>query len=95
MAKEEQAGSPAERGSLKSSLQASIKDQSGAGKLKIGELLRKEGQINGRQLEEAIAIQKKTGQRLSSILLQLGYIEPDSILNVLRRTPNFCRPAQP
>ena len=59
----------------KSSLKASVKDQSGAGKVKIGELLRKEGQINGRQLEEALALQKKTNHRLSSILLQLGYIE--------------------
>ncbi|MBU0480145.1 MAG: type IV-A pilus assembly ATPase PilB [Proteobacteria bacterium] len=75
--------------STKSSLKASVKDQSGAGRLKIGELLRKEGQINGRQLEEALALQGKTKQRLSSILLQLGYVEDDTILNVLSRTLNF------
>ncbi|MBU0674732.1 MAG: type IV-A pilus assembly ATPase PilB [Proteobacteria bacterium] len=73
----------------KSSLKATLKDQSGAGKLKIGELLRKEGQINGRQLEEAVEIHKKTKRRLSSILLQMGYIEEDTILNVLSRTLNF------
>ncbi|NTV12600.1 MAG: type IV-A pilus assembly ATPase PilB [Desulfobulbaceae bacterium] len=77
------------KSSFTSSLQASIKDQSGAGKLKIGELLRKEGQISGRHLEEAIEVQKRTNRRLSSILLQLGYIETDTIINVLSRTMNF------
>jgi len=37
----------------KSSLKASVKDQSGAGKLKIGEILRKEGQITTNHLEQA------------------------------------------
>lgn len=73
----------------KSSLKASIKDQSGAGKVKIGELLRKEGQISARQLEEALLIQKKDNRRLSSILLQLGHIEADTIPNVLNRTLNY------
>jgi type IV pilus assembly protein PilB len=73
----------------KSTLKVSIKDQSGAGKVKIGELLRKEGQISGRQLEEALAIQKKSHRRLSSILLRLGYIDGDTILNVLSRTLNY------
>jgi type IV pilus assembly protein PilB len=76
-------------GASRSSLKASIKDQSGAGKLKIGELLRKEGQISARQLEEAVALQKRDNRPLSTILLQLGYIEADTILNVLNRTLNF------
>jgi len=77
------------KGPFNSSLQASLKDRSGAGKLKIGELLRKEGQIDSHQLEEAIELQRRSNRRLSSILLQLGYIEADTIINVLSRTMNF------
>jgi type IV pilus assembly protein PilB len=72
-----------------SSLKASVKDQSGAGKLKIGEILRKEGQISKNQLDEALAAQKKSGGRLGSILIRLGYIEENTILKVLSRVQNF------
>jgi len=72
-----------------SSLRASVKDQSGAGKLKIGEILRKEGQISKNQLDEAIEAQKKSGGRLSTILTRLGYIEEDTVLKVLSRVQNF------
>ena len=72
-----------------SSLRASVKDQSGAGKLKIGEILRKEGQITKNQLDEALAFQKKNGGRLGNILIRLGYIEEDTILKVLSRVQNF------
>ena len=72
-----------------SSLRASVKDQSGAGKLKIGEILRKEGQISKNQLDEAIETQKKSGGRLSTILTRLGYIEEDTVLKVLSRVQNF------
>ena len=71
------------------SLRASVKDRSGAGKLKIGEILRKEGQISSDQLDEALDVQKKTGGRLGSILVQLGHIEEDTILKVLSRVHNF------
>ncbi|MCD6389012.1 MAG: Flp pilus assembly complex ATPase component TadA, partial [Desulfobulbaceae bacterium] len=73
----------------KSNLKASVKDQSGAGKLKIGEILRKEGQITSNQLEHALSIQKKNKMSLSSILLKLEYIDDDTILNVLSRSYNF------
>ncbi len=73
----------------KSALRSTVKDQSGAGKLKIGEVLRKEGHILTRQLDEALAIQKKSGQRLGSILIKLGFIEESTILNVLSRIHNF------
>jgi type IV pilus assembly protein PilB len=73
----------------KSSLTATIKDQSGAGKIRIGEILSKEGQITSLQLEEALKVQKKTGERLSSILLAKGYIDPDTIINVLGRIYNY------
>ncbi|MDF1615046.1 type IV-A pilus assembly ATPase PilB [Desulfurivibrio dismutans] len=73
----------------KSTLRASVKDQSGAGKVKIGELLRKEGQISSNQLNEALAIQKKKGGRLSSILLKLGYIDENTVVNFLSRQHNY------
>jgi len=71
------------------SIRTSVKDQSGAGKLKIGEILRKEGQISKNQLDEALAIQQKTGARLGSILIRLGHIEENTILKVLSRVQNF------
>ncbi len=72
-----------------SSLKSTIKDQSGAGKTKIGEILSKEGQITSMQLDEALKHQKKTNERLSGILLNKGYIDPDTILNVLGRLYNY------
>ncbi len=72
-----------------SSLKATIKDQSGAGKTKIGEILSKEGQITSMQLDEALIIHKKTNERLSNILLNKGYIDPDTIINVLSRRYNY------
>jgi len=72
-----------------SSLKSTIKDQSGAGKTKIGEILSKEGQITSNQLNEALDAQKKTQERLSSILLNKGYIDPDTIVNVLGRIYNY------
>ena len=73
----------------KSSLTSTIKDQSGAGKTRIGEILSKEGQITSLQLEEALGVHKKTEERLSSILLSKGYIDPDTIINVLGRLYNY------
>ncbi|WP_300464190.1 type IV-A pilus assembly ATPase PilB [Desulfobacula sp.] len=72
-----------------SSLKSTIKDQSGAGKTRIGEILSKEGQITSMQLDEALSIHKKTHERLSSILLNKGYIDPDTIVNVLGRIYNY------
>ena len=72
-----------------SSLKATIKDQSGAGKTKIGEILSKEGQITSIQLDEALNIHKKSKERLSNILLNKGYIDPDTIINVLGRRYNY------
>jgi type IV pilus assembly protein PilB len=73
----------------KSSLTSTIKDQSGAGKTRIGEILSKEGQITSLQLDEALNIHKKSGELLSSILLNKGYIDPDTIINVLGRIYNY------
>ncbi|MBW1800090.1 MAG: type IV-A pilus assembly ATPase PilB [Deltaproteobacteria bacterium] len=73
----------------KSSLIATVKDQSGAGKTRIGELLCKEGHITSGQLQEALNYQKKHNGRLGSILLRLGYIEEQTIVNVLSRIHNY------
>ncbi len=75
--------------SNKSNLRVSVKDQSGAGKMKIGDLLRKQGYITSGQLEQALNVQKKSKSRLGSILIKLGYIEEDTILNVLSRIHNY------
>ncbi len=66
-----------------------VKDQSGAGKLKIGELLSKAGYITSTQFEEAKATQKKTGERLGRILLETGAIERDTIANFLSRMHHY------
>lgn len=73
----------------KSILKATIKDQSGAGKTRIGEILCKEGHITSSQLQEALNFQKKNKGRLGSILLKLGHIEERTIVNVLSRIHNF------
>jgi len=73
----------------RSSLKATVKDQSGAGKTRIGEILCKEGHITSSQLQEAINYQKKSKARLGSILLRFGYIEEETIVNVLSRIHNY------
>ncbi|WP_240193575.1 type IV-A pilus assembly ATPase PilB [Desulfobulbus alkaliphilus] len=70
-------------------MKRTVKDQSGAGKLKIGELLSKAGYITATQFEEAKAVQKKTGERLGRILLESGAIERDTIANFLSRMHNY------
>ncbi|MBM9512902.1 type IV-A pilus assembly ATPase PilB [Desulfobulbus marinus] len=70
-------------------MKRTVKDQSGAGKLKIGELLSKAGYITAAQFEEAKRVQKKTGERLGRILLESGVIERDTIANFLSRNYNY------
>ena len=76
-------------GKSSSKLSATIKDQSGQGKIRIGEILSKEGQITSIQLDEAKKIHQKTQERLSSVLLSRGYIDPDTITSVLSRLYNY------
>ena len=66
-----------------------VKDQSGAGKFKIGELLQKAGYITATQFESAKATHKKTGERLGRILLENGSIERDTIAKFLSRMHNY------
>lgn len=89
MARPAAAKRPGPGGGKKSSLKATIRDQSGAGKVKIGEILSKEGHITSFQLEEALNFQKKNDGRLGSILLRLGYIDDETIVNVLSRLYNY------
>ncbi|MBW2505754.1 MAG: type IV-A pilus assembly ATPase PilB, partial [Deltaproteobacteria bacterium] len=73
----------------KSSLSGTVKDQSGAGKVRIGDLLRKEGYITAHQLDHALKIHKKSNKRLGQILVKLNYIDAETILNVLSRMHGF------
>ena len=75
--------------SKSSSLKATIRDQSGAGKKRIGEMLSKEGYMTSTQLDEALKYQDKNGGRLGSILVKLGYIDEETIVNVLNRINNY------
>lgn len=73
----------------RSSMKQTVKDQSGAGKLKIGELLSKAGYITPSQLETAKKILKKNGGRLSAILRQLEYIDENTVVTFLSRQHNY------
>jgi type IV pilus assembly protein PilB len=77
------------RAPQKASLKRTVKDQSGAGKLKIGELLQKAGYITAAEFNNAKAINKKTGERLGKILVENGTIESDTIPNFLSRQHNY------
>lgn len=73
----------------RSSLKGTVKDRSGAGKVKVGELLSKAGYITPAQLENAKKELQKNGGRLSAILRQLDYIDADTVYNFLSRQHNF------
>ena len=73
----------------RSSLKGTVKDRSGAGKLKVGELLSKAGYITPAQLESAKKELKKKGGRLGAILRQFDYIDSDTVYNFLSRQHNF------
>ncbi len=73
----------------KSSIKKTVKDQSGAGKFKIGELLSKAGYITATQLESAKKELKKNGGRLSTILTHLDYIDDNTVFNFLSRQHNY------
>lgn len=70
-------------------MKRTVKDQSGAGKFKIGELLQKAGYITVRQFEYAKKRHQKTGDRLGRILLENGEIDRDTIPNFLSRMHNY------
>jgi len=73
----------------RSSLRGTVKDRSGAGKVKVGELLSKAGYITPAQLETAKKELQKNGGRLGAILRQFDYIDADTVYNFLSRQHNF------
>jgi len=75
--------------SKSSSLKATIMDQSGLGRKRIGEILSKEGYITSRQFDEALRYQEKHFGQLGSILVKLGYVDEEIIINVLNRRYNY------
>lgn len=75
-------------GSMRSTKRKTVKDQSGAGKIKLGELLSKAGQITTTQLEAAKKLVKK-GQRMSQVLRNLEYIDDDTVYTFLSRQHNY------
>lgn len=75
--------------SKKASTRKTVKDQSGAGKIKIGELLSKAGYITPTQLEAAKKELKTSGGRLSAILRRFDYIDDDTVFNFLSRQHNY------
>ncbi|WP_092221642.1 type IV-A pilus assembly ATPase PilB [Desulforhopalus singaporensis] len=70
-------------------MKRTVKDQSGAGKIKIGELLSKAGYITPSQLETAKKHLKQHGGRLGGILRQLEFIDEDTVYNFLSRQHNY------
>jgi MSHA biogenesis protein MshE len=54
-------------------------------KLRIGDLLVQNRIISEKQLEDALAEQKKTGHKLGRVLVQLGYISESNLLDFLSR----------
>jgi type IV pilus assembly protein PilB len=73
----------------KTAFKKTIKDSGDKSLGKIGDLLLRAGQITKFQLDEALQYQKKHGGRLGSVLVRLGYIENDTIVNFLSRQYNF------
>ena len=55
----------------------------GAGPTALGALLRDRGLLTEEQLDTAIARQRKTGRRLGHILVELGFVTPEAVLEAL------------
>ena len=52
-------------------------------RLRLGELLIKEGLIDAKQLEKAISVQRQQGGRIGEVLVKLGMIKEDQLVAVL------------
>ncbi|MBD3305767.1 type IV-A pilus assembly ATPase PilB [candidate division KSB3 bacterium] len=53
--------------------------------MKIGEILLKANLITNDQLHQALQEQKKSGERLGSLLVKMGFVEEDDILSCLSK----------
>ena len=49
----------------------------------LGEMLRDTGMISDEQLQEALKVQKQTGERLGKVLVNLGFVSEQTIIEVL------------
>jgi MSHA biogenesis protein MshE len=64
-------------------------------KVRLGELLIREGRLTDDQLQQALARQKQTGRRLGAVLQDLGFVTDDIIARVLAAQLRFpCFDAQ-
>ncbi len=52
---------------------------------KIGEILQKANLITNDQLQQALQEQKRTGERLGSLLVKMGFLAEDEILSCLSK----------
>ncbi len=58
-------------------------------KIRLGELLIREGRLNDEQLQQALARQKQTGRRLGAVLQDLGFVTDDVIARLLASQLRF------
>ncbi|MDP3704848.1 MAG: GspE/PulE family protein [Legionellaceae bacterium] len=56
---------------------------------RIGELLLEAGLINQKQLDQAIELQKKSGERLGQILIKMNVIAEEDVLKLLSKQRNL------
>lgn len=61
----------------------------GKARPKLGEMLLAEGIITEEQLREALEVQRKTGQRIGEILVQLGYASPETVFKYLAKQLSY------
>lgn len=55
------------------------------GKIRLGEFMMKDGLITKEQLNEALDVQKETGERLGECLIKLGYILEKDLVSTLSK----------
>lgn len=58
---------------------------------RLGELLLEEGLVTREQIEQALETQRRTGQRLGRVLVELGMVSDWQVADVLARHYNFKR----
>ena len=47
--------------------------------MKLGEMLQRDGRITGEQVDHAISEQRRVGGKIGSLLVELGYIDPETL----------------
>lgn len=57
---------------------------------KIGELLIEAGYITAQHVDQALRIQRSTGERICSILIDLGHLSEENFLEFLSQTPGMA-----